>query len=244
MEGESSGTDTRMDAPHKKIPWGKFIGSLGILIAMPAIVLFCASGRLDWFWGWVYVGLTAIFTIGSRVTIAIKVPELVAERGEALQKEDVKLWDRVLLPLAFLLPLMMLIIAGLDNRFGWSPGVPLAIHVTGLILTAAGYVLSSWAMVVNRFFSASVRIQAEREHRVVSAGPYRFIRHPGYAGSILSTVTFPLFLGTLWALIPAILAVISMVIRTGLEDATLKEELDSYRAYSVAVRYRLVPGFW
>lgn len=244
MAGKSSGTETRMDAPHRNIRWGKFIVSLGILIAIPAIVLFSASGRLDWFWGWVYISLTAIFTIGSRITIAIKIPDLVAERGDSLQKEDVKPWDRMILPLTFLLPLVMLIVAGLDDRFGWSPGVPLLVHVTGLILTAAGYLLSSWAMVVNRFFSASVRIQAERGHRVVSEGPYRFVRHPGYAGSILSVVAFPLFLGTLWALIPAILAAISLVIRTGLEDSTLKEELEGYSEYEVSVRYRLMPGAW
>ncbi len=133
MAGESSGNETPMYAAQERIRWGNLIFGLGIMIALPGVFLFVASGRLDWFWGWVYVGLTAIFTIGSRMTIAIKMPELVAERRESLQKGDVKSWDRVILPLTFILPIVMFIIAGLDNRFGWSLGIPLSVHVTGMI---------------------------------------------------------------------------------------------------------------
>ena len=99
-------------------------------------------------------------------------------------------------------------------------------------------------MVVNRFFSASVRIQTERGHTVISSGPYQYIRHPGYAGGVLSSVAVPLLLGSFWALVPAILVIILMVVRTGLEDTTLLEELEGYRKYATSVRHRLIPGAW
>ena len=99
-------------------------------------------------------------------------------------------------------------------------------------------------MVANRFFSAVVRIQHDRGHKVVRDGPYRIVRHPGYAGGLYTWLTAPLMLGTLWAYIPALLTVCALVVRTALEDRTLIQELPGYAEYTARTRYRLLPGIW
>ena len=113
-----------------------------------------------------------------------------------------------------------------------------------LVIILAGYALASFALIENRFFSGTVQLQPERGHMVVSGGPYRWIRHPGYAGSLLTFITIPIFLDSLWAFIPAILVTVFLVIRTGLEDKLLQEQLPGYREYAGQVRYRLFPGLW
>lgn len=104
--------------------------------------------------------------------------------------------------------------------------------------------IGTWAMVVNRFFSSHVRIQADRGHTVVSAGPYRVVRHPGYAGGILAWIAAPVFFSSYWVTIPSVAVITLTIIRTALEDRTLKEELPGYSEYTERVRYRLVPGIW
>jgi protein-S-isoprenylcysteine O-methyltransferase Ste14 len=148
------------------------------------------------------------------------------------------------MPFGIIVAIVMLIIAGLDKRFEWSPNLPLLLHITAFVITALGYSLGTWATSVNRFFSAVVRIQRDRGHTVVSSGPYRLIRHPGYAGAVVTSLATPLLLGSLWALIPAVLAVCLIIIRTALEDRTLQEELEGYHDYAERVRYRLLPGVW
>ena len=173
-----------------------------------------------------------------------KTPDLIAERGQFSQKEGIKPWDKVLLPLNIIGPTVMLIVAGLDKRFEWSPNLPLMLQITAFVITALGYSLSTWATLVNRFFSAVVRIQRDREQTVVTSGPYRLIRHPGYAGAVVNSLAIPLLLGSLWALVPAVLVNCLLIVRTALEDSTLQQELDGYRDYAGRVRYRLLPGVW
>lgn len=228
----------------KGIGLGRLLIGAFILMALPAVILFGSSGRLDWGMAWVYVGLTTAFSLGSRIIMQWKTPELIAERGKFSQKEGIKLWDKVLMPLGIIVAIVMLIVAGLDKRFEWSPNLPLLLHITAFVITALGYSLSTWATLVNRFFSAVVRIQRDREHTVVTSGPYRLIRHPGYAGALVSSLAIPLLLGSLWALIPAALVVCLLILRTALEDRTLQEKLDGYREYAGRVRYRLLPGVW
>jgi protein-S-isoprenylcysteine O-methyltransferase Ste14 len=204
-----------------------------------AAILFIAAGRLDWGWAWAYLGVgVGILVINSLVLP----PELIAERGQV--KEDTKGWDRLLAPLLILPTLGTLIVAGLDERFGWSPQLALAIQVIALVFYALAQGLFSWAMASNKFFSGTVRIQEERGHAVATGGPYRYVRHPGYVGYILSWIATSLALASLWALIPAGLVMGLMVIRTALEDKTLLEELDGYKEYTQRVRYRLLPGVW
>ena len=138
----------------------------------------------------------------------------------------------------------MMIVAGLDERFGWSPQIPLTPRLVALAVMVSGYVVGTWAMAVNRYYSAVVRIQKDRGQIVVTDGPYRFVRHPSYATGIVSSLMIPILLGSLWALIPTSLVAVVTVIRTALEDRTLLEELDGYKGYAARVRYRLLPGIW
>jgi protein-S-isoprenylcysteine O-methyltransferase Ste14 len=226
------------------VGWGRLLIATFIMLALPAVILFGFSGRLDWGMAWVYVGLSAAFSLGSRIIMQWKTPELIAERGLSSQIEDIKPWDKVLMPLGIIVATVMLIVAGLDKRFEWSPNLPLLLPITAFVITALGYSLGTWAILVNRFFSAYVRIQRDRKHTVVSSGPYRLIRHPGYAGTVVTSLAVPLLLGSLWSLIPAALAVYLLIIRTALEDRTLQEELEGYHDYAARVRYRLLPGVW
>ena len=138
----------------------------------------------------------------------------------------------------------ILIVAGLDQRFKWSDQISLWVQILAFVLMVLGSVLTIWALSVNKYFSGHMRIQKERGHTVATAGPYQFVRHPGYLGAIIFYLAAPLLLGSLWAYISVGVYVIVVLIRTSLEDRTLQEELDGYQAYTQTVRYRLVPGIW
>ena len=205
-----------------------------------AAILFVSSGRLNWTWVWIYLGVgISILAVNALVMP----PELIAERGRT-DRKDVKAWDRAITTLNIIPSLGAPIVTGLDERFGWSPQLSLAIHLIGLALMVLGQGLFTWAMVSNRFFSTSVRIQVEQDHTVATGGPYRAVRHPGYVGYILSAFAMPLALGSLWALIPAGLTMCLLVVRTAFEDKTLLEELDGYTEYAQQTHYRLLPGIW
>ena len=219
----------------------------GVFMFLPPASLFIAAGRVDWVMGWVNTGLFVASIVGSRLIALRKNPDLLAERARTFQqgREGAKEWDQLLVGLVGLGgPLATWIVAGLDDRFGWSPEVPLAFQLIALAAVVLGYVCAIWAMSANKFFSAVVRIQKERGHTVVSDGPYRFVRHPGYTGGALSYLAAPVMLSSLWALIPAALTVSALVLRTMLEDRTLCAELPGYVEYARRVRYRLLPGVW
>jgi len=211
---------------------------------IPALLFICA-GDLGWWQGWAFAVLIVAAGILSRIWTERRHPGLLVERSKSGTAEGVKAWDKVLAPLlAVSISFPLVIVAGLDHRFGWTPDFPLWVSILGLILIALGYFLASWALVENRFFSGTVRIQTERGHVVCDSGPYRLVRHPGYAGNILPLPGIVLALGSLWTIIPAVLALIIAVTRTALEDRTLQDELPGYRDYSKRVRYRLFPGIY
>jgi len=177
------------------------------------------------------------------INVLVMPPELIAERGRT-DKKDIEGWDRVVTTINILPALGVPIVTGLDERLGWSPQFVSAIHLMGLAFMVLGQGLFTWAMVSNKFFSTSVRIQMDRDHTVATGGPYRVVRHPGYVGYIVSAFATPLALGSLWALIPVAITLCLFVVRTALEDRTLQAELDGYKEYTQRVRYRLVPGLW
>lgn len=208
-----------------------------------ALILFISANRLDWGMAWAYVGVFLAFDLANLLVALRTHPGLLVERSDL--QEGTKPWDKVIVRLAAgYLPIASWLIAGLDDRFGWSGGISLPTQFIGLAGVILGYALIAWAMAANAFFSVSVRIQSERGHKVAAGGPYRIVRHPGYVGAILFNVLTPIMLGSWWAMIPAGLAVVGYIVRTVLEDKTLQEELDGYREYAQETRYRLLPGIW
>jgi len=210
-------------------------------LVLMAAVLFGAAGRFDWPLAWAFLGANLAFAV---LGFAILDPELIRERarpgGATLR------WDRWLSVTGFvwLFPLALLV-ASLDaGRFGWSPPVPRAVPVLALGVFALGNAFALWAARTNRFFSSFVRIQTERGHRVVTGGPYAFVRHPGYSGGLLAMWVAPLALGSLWGLLPASLGLCFFLARTAREDRFLHEQLPGYREYAERVRWRLIPGVW
>lgn len=212
---------------------------LALMLLIFAASLFLTAGRLDWIMAWVYLGLYVGMIIANAMVME---RDLVAERARI--GEGTKDWDRVLGSLSiFLVTPGALIVAGLDKRFGWSQ-LPPAVQIVAAGLVILGSALTVWAIASNKFFSGTVRIQKDRGHTVVSAGPYAFVRHPGYLAWCVSAPAIPLMLGSLCGLIPAMLGLCALVIRTALEDRTLREELPGYQDYARRVRYRLLPGLW
>ncbi|OGO15162.1 MAG: hypothetical protein A2Z14_18250 [Chloroflexi bacterium RBG_16_48_8] len=192
---------------------------------------------------WIFlIGFIAGLFVTSRA-VAPNREELIQERHPV--PEDAKSWDKVLSNLfSYLTLFITLPIAGFDKRFGWSPEINLLLQLISLVICLGGYSLIIWAMASNRFFSRIVRIQKDRGHSVISNGPYRFVRHPGYVGMFLFAMTTPLTLGSLWALIPGGLAAGVILLRTALEDKTLLAELEGYQEYAQQIRSRLIPGVW
>jgi protein-S-isoprenylcysteine O-methyltransferase Ste14 len=200
-------------------------------------LLFGIAGRVDLPWVW---GLLAVHAV-LMLTLAVGMdPGL---RRERLKRRDggpdcrLRRWVAIFL-------LAHLVVAALDLRFGWTPAWPWKAHAIGLLVYAAGVLLSIRAAIVNRFFIPSVRIQTERGHETVSGGPYRFVRHPGYAGMVLAVIAECFVFGSLWALVPTAAFIAVIAYRTAREDRILREGLAGYAAYSRGVRYRLVPAVW
>ncbi len=210
---------------------------------LQAAVLYISSGKLAWIAAWVYLAVYLCVLLVNMIVLEPRNPNLIAERGQG--DEDTRGWDRVLSSLvSTYLPLAMLILCGLDARYGWSPQPELMARAIALFFLMAGYGVVSWAMASNPFFSGFVRSLKGRGHTVATSGPYQFVRHPGYLGMLAFTVATPVLLGSFWALIVAAIDLYLIVWRTVLEDRTLQEELPGYTEYAQRVRYRLIPGLW
>jgi protein-S-isoprenylcysteine O-methyltransferase Ste14 len=245
MSGNTSHDEQRM-APDVKAGIVKRAVQVFFLIAFQAAMLFLSSGRLDWLWAWVYVGFYLAAALINATFMLRYSPETIARRAEATGMKD---WDKVVGGLfGVMYFVIILLISGLDVRFGWTlragTQIALALQIAAVVAFAAGYALFSWGMISNAHFATVVRVQGDRGHAVCNTGPYRFVRHPGYIGGMIQSLALPLMLGSLWAFIPGGLAALLLVIRTALEDKTLLKELDGYEEYAQQVRYRLLPGVW
>jgi protein-S-isoprenylcysteine O-methyltransferase Ste14 len=213
--------------------------SMGLWVA----ALFAGAGRLDWTRGWIAAAAFVISMTAGGLVVQRLNPALVKERSK-WRRKDTKGFDKIFLaiylPLGFIQPA----VAGLEVvRFGRSP-IPFAAVYLGLVLFIAAMGLVSWTLSVNAHAESTVRIQFDRGHTVVTSGPYRFVRHPMYAGATLMYAAIGLILGSRWALATAALIVIMLIWRTVMEDRTLRRELPGYEEYSGVTRYRLVPGLW
>jgi protein-S-isoprenylcysteine O-methyltransferase Ste14 len=180
----------------------------------------------------------------SRALAARRHPDILVERARSIELQGAKSWDKVLAPALAFGSLFILVVAGLDRVYGWTNPYPLIARIVALVVIVLGFILGSWALIENRYFSGVVRIQKDRDHHVVTTGPYRLVRHPGYAGALWTYLATPVLLDSNWAFIPALLLLGVLVLRTSLEDRTLQAELPGYAEYAQKTRFRLFPGLW
>ncbi len=207
-----------------------------------AAILFLSAGRIDYHQGWIFLTVN-ILTAFMNVFSIRKNSDLLNERSKA--GEGIKSWDKLILGLSAGIYLIMIVIAGLDSgRFLWSGRFSWITCISGVTVLLIGQIIFLTARSQNNFFSSVVRIQKERGHIVCDTGLYKIIRHPGYLGMILSLIAIPLITTSFWSIIPTVIAVILLLIRTSLEDKTLKAELEGYDEYSKKTRYKLMPLIW
>jgi protein-S-isoprenylcysteine O-methyltransferase Ste14 len=212
------------------------VGFLSPLV-LAAIVLL-AAGRFDLPWVWTVFGVLSLFSAAGAVWLD---RGLVAERlrpGPGAAKDHHR---------ALVAPFLLAhwILTGLDlGRFHWSDTVPLEVKGGCLAGFAAALAMNFWAMRVNRFYSSVIRIQTDRGHQPITAGPYRWVRHPGYAATVLSMLCGSLAMGSWIGTLPIVPIAFLFIRRIINEDRLLHSELAGYDEYSSAVRYRLIPGVW
>jgi protein-S-isoprenylcysteine O-methyltransferase Ste14 len=236
---------TNDDQPWRQEPIDRrrLIASIILSLLFFVLCLFVPAGTCAWFRGWLFLVVTVAASVLITLFLRRVNPDVVAARIN--RHEGTKRWD-LILGMIFILPTMLaiLILAALDDsRFHWFH-VPWWGCLIGYMLLIAGMAGVTWAESVNKFFEPSVRIQTERGHNIVDNGPYAIVRHPGYVSGFLVFIGIPLTLGSVWALIPAFIVCVLLVLRTIWEDRMLRSELAGYEEYAGRVPYRLVPGVW
>lgn len=215
---------------------------IGISFVLQAFLLFVVSGHADWLWAWLFLGISLLAVIINGTIMLRFHPETIAERG---RPKGMKQWDKVISGFWTLFQYLLVpLIAALDFKYRWTGDINTVWNFIGVAGVCIGFIIGSWAMISNTYFSTVVRIQTDRGHTVCDTGPYRFVRHPGYFGFIVQSFSTPLLLGSLTALLPAGIAAVLMVLRTVKEDTLLQTELHGYREYSQRVSKRLIPFVW
>ena len=235
----TSSESAALTPPSTRRAWLRLLSSPLLM----ALVFFPAAGRVDWFAAWVFIALVFLLQVQVVLTLQRTAPDLLHERSRL--QANAKSWDKPLAALiALVFPLLTWLVAGLDQRYRWSALMPFALQVAGFFVAAVSAELTAWAMAVNRFFSAVVRLQTDRGHTVVSSAPYSYVRHPGYTGMIGFNLSVPLALGSYACFILCGACVLVMVFRTFLEDRFLRADLPGYDEYARRVRWRLIPFVW
>jgi protein-S-isoprenylcysteine O-methyltransferase Ste14 len=214
--------------------------TMGIVVM--GVALFWSAGKTAWWPAWASIAVMLAWIIATAIIIFRSNPGLLAERLGP--RKGAKIWDTAIMSMLGLTQLVRYIVAGLDRRYGWTGAFPLAAQIAALTMCVLGYALVVWATASNTFFSQIVRIQSERDHAVATGGPYHYVRHPAYVGAILFELAVPILLASWWALIASGLSALLLILRTALEDRTVRTELDGYDDYARHVRHRLLPGIW
>jgi protein-S-isoprenylcysteine O-methyltransferase Ste14 len=220
---------------------GIVVQTISLIIGLA--ILFISAGTLAWINGWLYTGLVSIYWVISTVVLARVNPEMLNARGNVVKK-GTKGFERIWVVIYPTLTFANLVVMGFDAvRFQWS-FMPFWLTYVGILMFVFAIPLAFWAMAVNKFFEWTARIQDDRQQYVCTSGPYKIIRHPGYAGAIISILVYPLILGSWWGFVLSGISAIIIIIRTALEDSMLQNELPGYREYANQVKYRLIPLVW
>ena len=208
-----------------------------------AILVFAGAGRLNWGLGWLFVALWGLLKLAFILLLRWHDPDLMVERAN--RHENTQPYEHPIIPVYFVLSFGTILVAALDGGcFRWSGEIPAAWIVIAYMIYLLGNGLASWAVSANPFFSSESRLQTDRDQKVTHSGPYRFVRHPAYLAAILMWPVTGVLLESWWAVIPGLLAGLTMLIRIIFEDRMLQADLPGYAEYAQQVRYRLFPGIW
>lgn len=231
------------DATHPSFGSDEYraVGSLAVTLLVMAALLFFPAGTFAWARGWWYLAIFVAACVVAMVYIWRVDPELFAIRRKP--QAGTKPWDLAFVAVTLTSMAAILPVAGLDYRVRWSQ-LPDGVVWLGYLIFAGGFWLTAWAQGVNRHFELTVRVQTDRGHKVIDAGPYAIIRHPGYIGGVALAFGTALALGSLVAVIPAAICAVALALRTLAEEATLAEELPGYTGYMHRVHFRWIPGIW
>lgn len=222
----------------------KIIAMFVMALSFHMPFLFIPAGTLNWPEAWLY--LIVIFSYAGVTALWLKKndPDRLKRRTSFARVKPVKGWDKIIMLAFAVLSVALFSIAGLDAvRYQWSQ-TPFALKVLGFVGLILSLTLIFLVMRENTYASKIVEVQKDRGHKVITTGPYSFVRHPMYVGYILLFHCLPLALGSLYAFIPGSLMAILIIIRTHLEDKTLQKELKGYKEYTKKVKYRLLPRVW
>jgi protein-S-isoprenylcysteine O-methyltransferase Ste14 len=207
------------------------------------VILFASAGTVDWPGAWLYLAEMIGPGLAIGLWFAKHDPDLLNERLRPLVQRDQTPADKVLMSVLMALILAWLVFTGLDRRYGWS-SVPPWVQLLGAAAIGVSMYASFLTMRANSFAAPVVKIQRERGQSVITTGPYRYVRHPMYAGAIFYFLGMPLLLGSWWGLVfvPVLMALLA--VRIVIEEKTLRAALEGYDEYAARVRYRLLPGVW
>jgi protein-S-isoprenylcysteine O-methyltransferase Ste14 len=221
----------------------RLIVSTAGLIAVMAVFLLVPAGKLDWPAAWGFLAEIGVLSLAIGLWLARNDPALLAERlGSPFQRAQ-KTWDKVFMSVVMVLYFGWLVLMGFDARWGISH-VPLWLQALGALDIALSNYVVFLTFRENSYAAPVVKIQRERGHRVVSTGPYAYVRHPMYAGGLLMFLGMPLQLSSWLGLAGLVLLAPLLAVRIVMEERTLAAELDGYRDYAERVRYRIIPGLW
>jgi len=214
-----------------------------ILFGLMAAALFIPAGTLRWTAGWVFFGSFFLFFVGVSIWLYSYNPSLAIERMR-LGGSNQQGWDRILFPFMFTSPLAWLVLSSLDAaRFHWSH-VPSWVEVIGGLLMLISFYLFFLTFRENSYLSPTARVQKDRGQKVISTGPYAYIRHPMYFAFIPFMVGTPLMLGSWFGAAFGVVFMILPARRALLEERMLLKNLDGYEQYMKKVKYRLIPYVW
>lgn len=214
-----------------------------VWFVLQAVLLLGVAGDWTWPQGWTYLG--EVLALSSATTIGLMKtdPELLKARMSSPLKRNQRPVDRAIMMAYFAAYIGWFVLIGLDHRFMWT-GAPLIVQILGAALIGAGMVLVWETFRANTFATTQVRVQAERAQTVIDSGPYRYIRHPMYAGMVLFVIGTALMLGSLWGLLATIVLFLMLGLRIGGEEQVLKQDLAGYAEYMTRTPWRIVPGVW
>ena len=222
--------------------WLSFV----VRMSLFAVALMWPAGTWHWWEAWTLVGLWSVFGLVMTIILLRHDPVLLAERLKLvpLQKKQ-KSWDKALMLLFFIAGIGLYLVPGFDVvRYEWSEPLPLWARIMALLVHVPCFVLLGWIMRENTYLSQVVKIDKEREHKVINTGPYSLVRHPMYTVTIILLFAVPIALGSRFTLVLSIFLTMLLIVRTYLEDQTLRAELPGYDDYAKETAYRLVPGVW